>query len=74
MRHIDVSVIGVLLAAPGRPVLLDRGDQDWAQPAERVNDRDPVSGALMGTVDQSGYILVLNRPDEAISKVRSEAW
>ena len=52
------------------PVLFLWGNQDWARPDEREQDRRLVLGADMITVERGGHFLPLDRPDEVIRHLR----
>jgi pimeloyl-ACP methyl ester carboxylesterase len=52
------------------PALFLWGNQDWARPDEREQDRRLVPGAELVTIERGGHFLPLDRPDEVIGNLR----
>jgi pimeloyl-ACP methyl ester carboxylesterase len=50
-------------------VLLIWGDQDWARPDEREQDRALIPGVRMTTVENGGHFLPLDRPRELVDLI-----
>jgi pimeloyl-ACP methyl ester carboxylesterase len=46
------------------PVMLIWGEQDWARPSEREQDRDLIPDVHMTTLQRGGHFLALDRPQE----------
>jgi pimeloyl-ACP methyl ester carboxylesterase len=46
------------------PVMLIWGEQDWARPSEREQDRDLIPDVQMTTLQHGGHFLALDRPQE----------
>lgn len=46
------------------PVMLIWGEQDWARPSERKQDRDLIPDVQMTTLQRGGHFLALDRPAE----------
>jgi pimeloyl-ACP methyl ester carboxylesterase len=46
------------------PVMLIWGEQDWARPSEREQDRDLIPNVQMTTLQHGGHFLALDRPQE----------